>query len=59
MGLLTFEAGVYERDLKASEEQGRPQSQSVPPLWSGWVMFGTQGSSVALAQRTAVVKNDI
>ncbi len=32
--------------MKASEDQGRPQLQSVPALWSGWVMFGAQGSNV-------------
>lgn len=54
--LLTFEAGVYERTLKASEEQGRPQMQPPPLLRSGWVMFGAQGSNVALTPRTAALK---
>lgn len=34
LGFKTFEGGVYVRSLKASEEQGRPQLQSLHPLTS-------------------------
>ena len=40
--------------MKVSVEQGKPQMQSVPPLWSGWALFGAQGSDAALKQKTTV-----